>query len=94
VTLNPEIVATGHGKPFRGSEMKEQLQKLAENFKEEALPEQGRYLDDPAVADASGVLYIPPKSSAPVNKWMIAAGLVVAGLLAFGLMRYATKEKI
>ena len=93
VKLNPEIVATGHGKPFSGSEMKDQLKRLAENFKEEALPEQGRYLDEPAVADASGVLYVPPESTASLNKWIIAAGVVVAGLLVFGLVKYTNKKK-
>jgi hypothetical protein len=74
--------------------MNEQLTKLAENFSEEALPDRGRYLNDPAIADASGVLYIPPKLPAPASKWMIAAGLAVAGLLVAGLMRYGNKKKI
>ena len=91
--LHPAIVATGHGKPFSGLEMNEQLRRLAENFNEEALPDRGRYLNDPAIVDASGVLYIPPKLPAPVRKWMIAAGIAVAGLLVIGLVRYSGKEK-
>jgi glyoxylase-like metal-dependent hydrolase (beta-lactamase superfamily II) len=58
--LEPEIVATGHGKPMQGSEMREALHDLYNNFNKEAVPEGGRYTDDPAVADATGFVYIPP----------------------------------
>jgi glyoxylase-like metal-dependent hydrolase (beta-lactamase superfamily II) len=87
--LDPAIAATGHGKPFSGTEMKEQLKKLAEDFRNQALPEQGRYVDDPAVTDASGILYIPGKKSESMSKWMIAAGIVLTGLLVAGIVHTA-----
>ena len=37
-TLEPEIVATGHGKPMSGSDMLFDLEELAEDFKKQAVP--------------------------------------------------------
>lgn len=59
VKLEPEIVATGHGKPMHGSEVRRQLHHLSDNFYKVAVPTSGRYVLEPAVADATGVLYIP-----------------------------------
>jgi glyoxylase-like metal-dependent hydrolase (beta-lactamase superfamily II) len=84
--LDPAVAATGHGKPFSGSEMKDQLTKLAGDFRNEALPTHGRYVEDPAITDASGVLYIPPKISSGISKWMIAAGIVLTGVLVAGIV--------
>ncbi|HTE23510.1 MBL fold metallo-hydrolase [Flavitalea sp.] len=92
VELTPTVAATGHGKPFSGKEMIEQLQKLADNFGTEALPEKGRYVYEPAIADASGVLYIPPISPVSYNKWMMAAGIILTGLLIMGIVRYARSD--
>lgn len=86
--LQPLVAATGHGKPFSGNEMKEQLQNLAENFRTEALPEQGRYVNEPAIADASGVLYVPSLSPVSYDKWIAAASIILTGLLVMGIVRY------
>ena len=75
--LRPEIVATGHGKPMSGPEMQAALHNLARHFDEKAIPKHGRYVDDPAVVDASGVMYVPPK--AKTFPWLILA----AGAVAF-----------
>ncbi len=91
--LDPVIVATGHGKPFRGPEMEKQLRNLNDNFYEEAVPPHGRYANDPAVADASGVLYVPPKIKRDTEPWMFVAGIILAGITTFGLVRYATAGK-
>jgi glyoxylase-like metal-dependent hydrolase (beta-lactamase superfamily II) len=89
VELNPLVAATGHGKPLGGREMIQQLQKLADNFSTEALPEKGRYVDEPAITDASGVLYVPPKSPVSYKNWMIAAGIIMTGVVVMGLVKYA-----
>lgn len=62
--LHPEIIATGHGKPMSGPEMQAALHNLSRHFDELAIPKHGRYVDDPAVIDASGVMYVPPKEKA------------------------------
>ena len=92
VELVPAVAATGHGKPLSGQELTHQLQNLADNFRTEALPEKGRYLDEPAIADASGVLYVPPKPAAKTNNWMMATGMILTGLLAMSIVRYLKND--
>lgn len=59
--LEPELVVTGHGRAMRGEEMRVALHALARNFDEVARPEQGRYVNEPARADAAGTTYVPPR---------------------------------
>jgi glyoxylase-like metal-dependent hydrolase (beta-lactamase superfamily II) len=77
--LEPEVAATGHGRPMRGRPMREALRRLAENFDELAVPSRGRYVEHPA--DTSAALYRP----APERRaGQVAAGValaVVAGAL-------------
>ncbi len=60
--LQPELVVTGHGRAMMGPLMREALQTLARDFDRIAVPAKGRYVGDPALADASGPTYVPPKS--------------------------------
>src|SRR4051812_37742985 len=46
-TLDPETVVTGHGQAMRGEEMRRALRHLAANFNEIAVPEHGRYVEQP-----------------------------------------------
>jgi len=61
--LGPEIVVTGHGRALRGAPMREALETLARDFDRVAVPAEGRYVGDPARADARGVTYVPPAPS-------------------------------
>jgi glyoxylase-like metal-dependent hydrolase (beta-lactamase superfamily II) len=82
--LHPRIAATGHGPVMRGRELQVALEELAQNFDEVAVPNSGRYIKQPAVADETGVLYVPPFKA---NKKFIAASIVVgiaAGLIIAG----------
>jgi glyoxylase-like metal-dependent hydrolase (beta-lactamase superfamily II) len=60
--LAPELALTGHGRPMRGEVLRQALSVLAENFKELAVPKQGRYINQPAVTDENGVQWLPPES--------------------------------
>jgi glyoxylase-like metal-dependent hydrolase (beta-lactamase superfamily II) len=60
--LEPALVTTGHGQAMRGPEMTAALRHLAVNFDAIAIPEKGRYVNQPAQADGSGTTYIPEKS--------------------------------
>ena len=92
VQLNPEIVATGHGRPMQGEEMRSGLQHLYEHFYDESVPDNGRYIQDPAVADASGVIYVPMKEKKQLNWWAVGAAVVLtAGVLS--LLAFKTKKK-
>jgi glyoxylase-like metal-dependent hydrolase (beta-lactamase superfamily II) len=42
--LNPSLVITGHGQPMCGKELSKQLEELAEDFNELAVPEKGKYV--------------------------------------------------
>jgi len=58
--LEPELVMTGHGPAMHGPSMRAALHTLATEFERIAVPPQGRYVDEPARADRSGVTYVPP----------------------------------
>jgi glyoxylase-like metal-dependent hydrolase (beta-lactamase superfamily II) len=49
--LEPELVVTGHGPAMRGTEMREALHTLAREFDRVAVPEHGRYVNEPARVD-------------------------------------------
>ena len=79
--LEPEIAATGHGKPMSGKELRQGLHSLAEHFREEAVPRSGRYVNEPALVNYDGVQYTPP----PKNTRLIltVAGITTAALVGF-----------
>lgn len=58
--LDPETAATGHGQVMRGEELRGALRNLSTHFKALAIPEEGRYLNEPAVTNEQGVMYVPP----------------------------------
>ena len=72
--LDPEAVGAGHGPPMRGSELTRGLARLVEAFGRRAVPSSGRYVGAPAVADADGVVSVPP----PDARGRAALGVVAA----------------
>ena len=93
VILAPEVVATGHGKPMYGTEMRRQLHYLHDHFYDEFVPTHGRYAYEPAVADASGVLYVPPAVNNPYTKWFIAGAAAIVTVVTVSLLAKAKKKK-
>jgi glyoxylase-like metal-dependent hydrolase (beta-lactamase superfamily II) len=89
--LDPEIVATGHGVPMFGQEMRNSLHRLSRRFDELALPAQGRYVNEPAVTDETGVLYVPP-SPQTVSSAAKVVGISIA-VLSLGLIIYQQIRK-
>ncbi|MEO6931165.1 MAG: MBL fold metallo-hydrolase, partial [Chitinophagaceae bacterium] len=61
--LEPDIIASGHGKPIRGNGMRKSLHNLADHFQKLAVPFHGRYIHQPALSDDSGVVHIPPRNT-------------------------------
>jgi glyoxylase-like metal-dependent hydrolase (beta-lactamase superfamily II) len=81
--LSPEVAATGHGVPMYGPEMRRQLKRLADEFDRLALPADGRYVREPAHADAGGVRTIPPAVFPPAAVLLaLGAGAAVGALSA------------
>lgn len=46
--LEPDLAVTGHGPALHGTELKRALHELAQNFDRVAVPEEGRYVENPA----------------------------------------------
>lgn len=89
--LRPRTIASGHGKPMSGKQMDTDLTNLAVHFHDLAVPDRGRYVNDPAIADASGVKYIPPLGK--TNRTALIAGLAVAAVAVTMLVIGLGKKK-
>lgn len=87
--LEPEIAATGHGKPMAGESMRQALRELANNFHEHAIPNSGRYVGDPALVNYQGVQYTPPSKAA--NLVLTTVGIAAAAVLGFLLAKNRRK---
>ena len=81
--LEPEIAATGHGRPLRGPAMRAGLEELARRFGSLAVPRHGRYLRGPALAGPDGVTAVPPAIVPP----RLVLGLAVMALAGVILAR-------
>lgn len=84
--LQPEVIAAGHGMPMRGIDMRRTLNHLASHFKQEVQPRSGRYVKEPARADANGTTYVPPQDLRPV---LVAGAIGIAAVaaIAYGMRR-------
>jgi glyoxylase-like metal-dependent hydrolase (beta-lactamase superfamily II) len=76
--LDPLVAGTGHGVPMAGERLHRELRELADHF-DRYIPAQGRYVKQPAVADTSGVVSVPPPVRDPLPLMM--AGLGATALL-------------
>jgi len=76
----PTAAITGHGPPMHGADLQLELRRLASHFDERARPTHGRYRDEPALADESGVIAVPDPviSGRTVLMTAVAVGAVVA----------------
>ena len=91
--LEPAIAATGHGIPWSGPQMLQELEELARRFDELAIPRRGRYIREPAVMDADGVVHVPPPVADPLPKILAAAAIVAAAGIAVNRMRRRNDER-
>lgn len=85
--LHPETVATGHGRPMRGEEARRELESLARDWQREAVPRWGRYVNQPALTDATGPVWTPPPVLDPQLVALAALGAVGLGLWGLRAMR-------
>ncbi len=88
--LSPEIIATGHGKPMQGEEMRTELNNLSRHFDQLAVPSQGRYVNEPAIANEEGVMYVPPATEnipVAVKTIGISLALLTIGWIAYQQVR-------
>lgn len=57
--LEPELVVTGHGPALKGAQMRQSLHRLAAEFDSIAVPDSGKYVDDPQPVAAGGMYRKP-----------------------------------
>lgn len=86
-TLDPALLATGHGRPMRGARMQRGLHVLAGDFDRNALPSHGRYVREPAITDATGVVAIPPPVPDRLPKVLAGAGIAAVAAIAYTALR-------
>jgi glyoxylase-like metal-dependent hydrolase (beta-lactamase superfamily II) len=75
--LEPEVAGTGHGIPMAGEELRQGLDDLARRF-DEIMPDDGRYVRQPAQADEDGVYRVPPPRFDPLPALLVSAGVLAA----------------
>lgn len=80
----PTAAITGHGPPMRSAMLQSELRRLASHFDEWARPSHGRYHDRPAIADATGVVQVPP----PVvsGRTILLTGLAVGAAVGLAVL--------
>jgi hypothetical protein len=74
-----------------GQEMRNALHTLSRRFDQLAQPAQGRYINEPAVTDETGVLYIPPAAAVVSTGVKIAA--ISLAVITVGLVLYQQAKK-
>lgn len=92
--LHPETVATGHGRPMRGEEMRRELEELARDWQRKAVPHWGRYVNQPALTDANGVAWTPPAVADPQLMALAGLGALGAGLWWLRSMRSHSRSRM
>jgi glyoxylase-like metal-dependent hydrolase (beta-lactamase superfamily II) len=80
--LRPTVIAAGHGVPVYGPAVQPALRSLVTDF---PVPRRGRYIDRPAVTDASGVVEVPPPVFDPYPVLFMSAA--IAGFATAMIMR-------
>ena len=85
--LEPSVAVTGHGVAMRGARLARDLDDLAENFRERAVPAHGRYVRQAAVTDRTGVLFVPPPVPDRVGRAVAGMAAVAVAAVAFAAVR-------
>ena len=88
--LYPEVLATGHGHPLRGPGMQHALLQLSVYFWDAYVPEDGRYVRQPAISDEQGIVEMPPPMPDPVPKVLL--GLSIAAIGGVALNAYLRRR--
>ena len=85
--LRPNIAATGHGPPMSDPGLQRELDRLARDFDTLARPTHGRYVRQPAVADESGTVSVPPPVADRVGRIVAGVALVAVAAGAAAILR-------
>jgi hypothetical protein len=91
--LQPQVIASGHGQTMYGAEARKALNKLTRQFWEIAMPEDGRYVHEPALTNETGVTYIPPEKTNANLMALVGVGALAIALTVFAIKRNKEKKK-
>lgn len=86
--LEPLTIGAGHGVAISGPEIAGQLQAFA---RQSMMPERGRYVPTPALADEHGLVAVPPPVADPLPRLLAAVGLVA--LVGIGITALYRQQK-
>jgi glyoxylase-like metal-dependent hydrolase (beta-lactamase superfamily II) len=90
--LEPNLLASGHGRVLSGEPMRAALRDLANNF-DLVMPSSGRYVPYPAIADETGVVHVPPRVASGIGaRVAVVAGAAAATLAVIALVRRRAAE--
>ncbi|MEO5976857.1 MAG: MBL fold metallo-hydrolase [Chryseolinea sp.] len=71
--LSPSVAATGHGNPITSPQLAFELNNLLNNFDVIAVPEFGRYVNEPAIVNKFGLASCPQRTGLmPIIKKVVA----------------------
>jgi glyoxylase-like metal-dependent hydrolase (beta-lactamase superfamily II) len=87
--LQPEVLASGHGRSMYGEGARKSLHKLVRQFWQKAMPDSGRYVKEPALFNEDGVTYIPPNR---MNRSFLAAVGITALAVVIGIVLYRKRK--
>ena len=77
--LAPSALGCGHGIPMSSAALAGEFERFAQRF---GPPARGRYVSEPAIADARGVDWLPPKPADPAPMIALTLGAAALGYLA------------
>jgi glyoxylase-like metal-dependent hydrolase (beta-lactamase superfamily II) len=80
--LRPAVIGAGHGEPMSGRAVAVGLADLARDFP----TPRGRYANEPARTDETGVTFVPPPAPDFLPKIAAAVGLAAAGIAAVAML--------
>ena len=88
--LRPYTIAAGHGVPVSGDRAVMQLAELATNF---PIPRKGRYVREPAQADETGVVWLPPRPPDSLAGVAVGFGIAAAAGMLFAVAAHRRKRQ-
>jgi glyoxylase-like metal-dependent hydrolase (beta-lactamase superfamily II) len=87
LALEPSVAVTGHGVAMRGAQLSRELGELSMHFRDREVPRHGRYVGQPAVADRSGVVFVPPAVPDVVGRTVAGVTAMAVAMATIAVVR-------
>jgi glyoxylase-like metal-dependent hydrolase (beta-lactamase superfamily II) len=86
-SLQPLVLASGHGEPMRGDSLRDELAALSRDFHHRVRPAHGRYVQHPAITDDDAIVALPAPSRSNRVRWGALSGVAAATFAGTWLYR-------